>query len=54
LDCTGAQLTGYVNDVQVASVRDETLQDGEVGVLAGTFDESGADIVFDNFVVLQP
>jgi hypothetical protein len=54
LDCTGAQLTGYVNNVQVASVRDETLQDGEVGVLAGTFDESGADIVFDNFVVLQP
>ena len=54
LDCVGPQLTGYVNGLQVATVRDESLQDGEVGILAGTFDEVGADIVFDNFVVLQP
>jgi len=54
LDCSGRGLTGFVNGVQVARVQDETLASGEVGVLAGTFDEAGADIVFDNFVVLQP
>ncbi len=54
MDCAGAQLTGYVNDVQVASVRDEGLTEGEVGVLAGAFEQPGADIVFDNFVVRQP
>jgi hypothetical protein len=54
LDCSGNGLTGFVNGVQVARVQDETLASGEVGVLAGTFDEAGADIVFDNFIVLQP
>jgi len=54
LDCNGNSLTGYINGVQVAQVRDQTLTRGEAGVLAGTFDEPGADIVFDNFVVLQP
>lgn len=54
LDCSGSTLTGYVNGVQVAQVQDQTLTHGEVGILAGTFDEAGADIVFDNFVVLQP
>jgi hypothetical protein len=54
LDCAGAQLSGYVNDVQVASVRDESLRHGEVGVLAGSFEDAGADVVFDNFVVYQP
>jgi hypothetical protein len=54
LDCTGAQLSGYVNGVQVASVRDDGLRDGEVGILAGAFEDAGADVVFDNFIVYQP
>ena len=54
LDCSGNALSGYVNGLQVAQVQDQTLTHGEVGILAGTFDEPGADIVFDNFVVLQP
>jgi len=54
LDCSGDALSGYVNGVQVARAQDQTLTHGEVGILAGTFDEAGADIVFDNFVVLQP
>ncbi|MFH1185017.1 MAG: hypothetical protein V1755_08265 [Chloroflexota bacterium] len=54
LDCSGSALSGYVNGVRVAGVQDQTLTHGEAGVLAGTFDEPGADIVFDNFVVLQP
>jgi hypothetical protein len=54
LDCDGSNLAGYVNGVKVAQVQDATLAHGEVGVLAGAFAEPGADIVFDNFVVLQP
>lgn len=54
LDCRGSELSGYVNGVKVAQVQDSTLAHGEVGVLAGAFSEPGPDIVFDNFVVLQP
>jgi len=54
LDCHGSNLSGYVNGVKVAQVQDATLTQGEVGVLAGAFSEPGPDIVFDNFVVLQP
>jgi hypothetical protein len=54
LDCTGGTLSGYVNGVLVAHVQDQTLSHGEVGILGGTFDEPSADLVFDNFVVLQP
>lgn len=54
LDCAGQLLSGFVNGVQVAQVHDSTLTHGDIGVLAGTFDEPGADIVFDNFVALQP
>ena len=54
LDCSGSTLAGFVNGIQVAQVQDDTLSNGQVGVLAGTFGEAGADIIFDNFIVLQP
>jgi hypothetical protein len=53
-DCTGNTLTFYVNGFQVASVQDSTLKAGDVGLLAGTFDEPGVDVIFDNFVTLKP
>lgn len=53
-DCVGNTLTFYVNGFQVAQAQDATLPSGDVGMLAGTFGTSGVDIVFDNFVVLQP
>jgi len=53
-DCAGNMLTFYVNGVQVTSIQDGTLLSGDVGLLAGTFAESGVDIIFDNFVVLKP
>ncbi|RJP52783.1 MAG: hypothetical protein C4557_05660 [Anaerolineaceae bacterium] len=53
-DCAGNTLTFYVNGFQIAQVQDSTLTSGDVGILAGTFDTPGVDIVFDNFVVLQP
>ncbi len=54
LDCQGNSLTGFVNGFQLAQAKDVTLSHGDVGILAGTFKEPGADIIFDNFVVFQP
>lgn len=54
LDCNGSNLDGYVNGTQVARAQDSTLTRGDVGLLAGTFDQPGVDIVFDNFVVVKP
>jgi hypothetical protein len=53
-DCAGNVLTFFVNGFQIAQVQDAALAAGDVGVLAGTFGSPGADIIFDNFVVLQP
>lgn len=53
-DCTGNTLTFYINGFQVAQAQDASLTSGSVGVLAGTFAVPGVDIVFDNFVTLQP
>ena len=54
LDCNGDGIAGYVNGFELAQVHDLTLKHGDVGLLAGTFQEPGADIVFDNFVVFAP
>lgn len=53
-DCIGNTLTFYVNFTQVASTMDADFGTGGVGVLAGAFDEPGVDVLFQNFVVLQP
>lgn len=53
-DCAGSTLTLYVNGEQVAQVQDARLAHGDVGVLAGAFAEPGVDVIFDNFVALQP
>jgi hypothetical protein len=53
-DCIGNTLTFYVNGFPVSQVNDATLTSGEVGLLAGTFDPGGVDIIFDQFIVMQP
>ena len=53
-DCVGSTLTFYINFTQVASATDMDLPTGDVGLLAGTFSQPGADVLFDNFVVMQP
>ena len=52
-DCAGNTLSFYVNGFPVSQVSDSTLVSGEVGLLAGTFEESGVDIIFDQFIVIQ-
>lgn len=53
-DCIGSSLTLHVNGVELAEVQDDTLTSGDVGLLAGTFDQPGTDILFDNFLVKKP
>jgi hypothetical protein len=52
--CDGSSLTLTVNDTLLISVSDSTFPSGDVGLLAGTFDEPGTEIHFDNFVVREP
>jgi hypothetical protein len=53
-DCIGDTLTLYINGTPVAQARDADFAEGDVGLLAGTFTQPGVDVIFDNFVVLQP
>ena len=53
-DCIRNTLTFYVNFNQVASTQDTDFATGGVGLVAGSFDEPGVDVLFQNFVVLQP
>jgi hypothetical protein len=53
-DCIGDTLTFYVNFAQVATAVDGDLPDGDVGLLAGSFAEPGVDVMFDQFVAIQP
>ncbi len=53
-DCVGDSLTFYVNGFPVALVHDDQFTRGDVGLLAGAFDETGVDVIFDDFVVIKP
>jgi hypothetical protein len=53
-DCIGSTLTLYVNGQQVDSQTDTDFTDGNVGLIAGTFEETYTDILFDDFVVRKP
>ncbi len=53
-DCLGDLLTASVNGQEIARFRDGDHAEGEVGLLAGSFDEIGVDIIFDNFRAVVP
>lgn len=53
-DCVGDVLTLYVNGQQIDQQTDIEFTSGNVGLLAGTYDTPGTDILFDNFFVFQP
>jgi Domain of Unknown Function (DUF1080) len=53
-DCIGSKLTLYVNGQQAATATDTSYTTGDVGLIAGTFDTPGTDVLFDNFKVTKP
>ncbi len=54
VDCVGSTLSLSVNGAHLQTVEDADFSSGDVGLLAGTYDEPGTDILFDNFVVTAP
>jgi hypothetical protein len=53
-DCIGDTLKGAVNGQVIAITSDADFSEGDAGLLAGVFDESGVEVSFDNFVVYKP
>jgi hypothetical protein len=53
-DCIGDRLSLYVNGQKIGEVQDSDFQTGDVGLIAGTFNTPGTDILFEKFIVLQP
>ena len=54
VECVGSTLSLSVNGTHLQTVEDADFSSGDVGLLAGTYDEPGTDILFDNFVVTVP
>ena len=52
--CVGDTLEITVNGAALFNVQDVDFPSGDVGLIAGTFDEPGADILFQNFKVYRP
>ena len=53
-DCNSDTLSFYANGSTLGEVHDPTLQEGDIGLLAGTFSQPGVDVLFDNFAVVKP
>lgn len=52
--CISSELTMSINDVVVAQVTDYSFTEGDIGLIAGTYDEAGFSVAFDNLVVMSP
>ncbi len=52
--CIGDALTGAVNGQVVTLTRDPDFSTGDAGLLAGSFEEGGVQVRFDNFLVANP
>lgn len=53
-DCIQQKLSLYVNGKHLVDVIDGDLSQGNIGLIAGTWDTPGTDVLFDNFLVIQP
>ncbi len=54
LTCKGNRYTLFVNGQEIDSATSGTFTQGDVGLLAGTFDQGGAEVLFDDFRVTMP
>jgi len=52
--CQGSRLALSVNGDLIAETYDSTFSDGDIGLIVGSFDEPGVDILFDNLSVKNP
>jgi hypothetical protein len=52
--CDGSRLALTVNGELVAETEDQAFRRGDVGLMVGSFDEPGVDVLFDHFTVTVP
>ena len=52
--CVGNLLSLYVNDELLTTVEDDALTAGKIALAAGTYDDPGVQVNFDNLVVRTP
>lgn len=52
--CSGSTLALRVNGELISQANDGTFSDGDIGLIVGSFDQSGVDIWFDNLMVKVP
>jgi hypothetical protein len=53
-DCIGERLILYVNGQKLLEVQDDSMGEGEAGVIAGTRSGDEFSALFDQFVIYQP
>ncbi len=53
-DCIKDVLSLYVNGQLIHQIQDGEFINGDVGIIAGTYDNPGIEILFDNFAVYSP
>ena len=53
IDCSGSQFSFYNNDVHLVDIFDATIERGNIGLAAGTFDEAGIAVQFDNLRIYE-
>ena len=53
-ECIGDRLALYVNGSLAIEATDSDIISGDVGLMAGTFEQSSTIVLFDNFVVTNP
>ena len=52
--CQGSRLALTVNGEFIAETHDSTFSSGDIGLIVGSFDEPGVDVLFDNLSVKNP
>ncbi len=52
--CISSELTLSIDDIVVAQVTDYTFTEGDIGLIAGTYDQGGFSVAFDDLVVMLP
>ena len=52
--CNGEVLSLSVNDTQLVEIEDGSFSSGKIGLMAGTNENEGVMVLFDNLVVYQP
>lgn len=52
--CAGNTLTLSANGAQLAQVADDDYGEGEIGLIAGVFDDPETEVRFDNLLVVMP